>query len=231
MSSTTSVFHELDTIKSCQFTNALPKPSYHDKNSIIIAPDEGDGIYEYNFDTNEMKLIIEYEPETEIFLHGQFIDPQSNILYVFGADCDKVYKFDLKNKTISHTSNILSLGTTPKCIYIPEINQIHISNIDEHIVYNINDKSIIRSLDRSIVWKHVVCWPKILYIPLTKKLTVFGSNVHDEIYNCDVNENIYEYKWKLNDITMPYSICVDLYDLLLAFKQLLFCFYFTEDAE
>eukprot|EP00483_Globobulimina_turgida_P003429 UN03435 len=140
-------------------------------------------------------------------------------------------KFNLKDKTVPviHTSNVLSTITEATSACIPEINQIHITGSEEHIVYNINDKNKTQVVE-NLRNPPNMAWPKLLYISLTQKLIAFGSDTKKNIYSCDMNENECDYAWKLNDIEMPHYAIVGSYDLLLAFEQLVFCFYFAEDT-
>ena len=64
----------------------IPKPSlYIDENNsniLIIAVNKDEteyyetkaGIYSFNIDTNEIKMLIEYDKETQPTQHGQIID-------------------------------------------------------------------------------------------------------------------------------------------------------------
>ena len=103
MASSPQIFTKLEEIKST-FNYYIPKPSYYQNNkqqsNIIISThhqenDNKAGIYSYNIDTNTINIIHKYHKNFKPEYHGQFLDTQNNIFYVFGGLNDDV--FDLLN--------------------------------------------------------------------------------------------------------------------------------------
>ena len=230
-----SPFLELDKIP-IKFNCYVPKPSYYNK-TVFISTGFNEyccdaGIYEYDIELNKINLIHKYNHDTNIKLHchGQFIDKQNNLMHIFGGNDHGYLCLDLSTKKILNNntkSNRLSIiGDFSVCCYIsnPKINQFCI--MDEHGMYKyMNDKNKVIFTNESISTSTFnIPWPKVIYIPFKKELMILGGNYNDKIYYTDIN--MQNYDWKPYSLKMPFTTWYRSYDILSAFKSLIFVFNF-----
>ena len=124
MACSSEIFNKLEKIKST-FNYYIPKPSYYQNNkqqsNIIISTHHQEnnnkaGIYSYNIDTNTINIIHKYHKNFNPYNHGQFLDTQNNIFYVFRGWNDDVFgSLNMENMHFNHnkTNIICKCGTFP----------------------------------------------------------------------------------------------------------------------
>eukprot|EP01084_Bolivina_argentea_P189505 325879_1 len=220
----------------------IPKPSIHPNNNdvVILSTDSYDGpskitektggVYEYNLKTSELNSICNCSSEMfSMHDHGQFIDTQTQTLYIFGQD--SVATLDLKsNDLVLKNSNdqnpIRYCSNLPRPAYIPPpIHECHILNHDMHYKMDMKTKKVDKM--KISEFKNIK-YPKLIYIESKKQLFSFGADKSDKIWYCNVNQQKYE--WKLYDIKMPHIVGDELtYDILLVFDNIVFIFYFVRN--
>eukprot|EP01084_Bolivina_argentea_P035130 65159_1 len=235
----------LKTARCEEWTQCTLVSDYNYTNSCVISFEDDDrcefGIYKYNLVLNEIKEIDYFVPDVHVdspvWERAQFVDTQNHILYIFSSFLQQTfYKLNLNTKITtkySLPSHPLFNFETNWIVtaYIPEVNQIHMTGHHHYVIYNMKDQSFIEN-DAALIQK----WPKLLYIPFTKQLTIVGSNQQPYIYSCYMDEHKCKFDWKLRG-TMPHASKKHLqgsplnYKLILAFKHLVFCFYVSKEYD
>ena len=232
-----SPFSKLDDIP-IKINGNIPKPTSHD-NHLFISTESKEslcdpGIYKYDLETNTMNLICKYKNNTNIKLknHEQFINPQNNLMHIFGGYQHLCY--DLKtNKIINNhqQSNELNIiGDNPVCYYIPDpVHQFYIIDKNQVFKYNPNDKNDknnipLKVFDESSIFNEQK--KKLICIPFKKQLMAFAGLWQSNILYMDINKNIQDNNWKNYSLTMPHARFS--YNMVLAYNSLIFLFYFPK---
>ncbi len=224
-----------------KFQQYFPKPSYHPQNPdvVIISTSyyEGSkkGIYEYNLIQNTFNKIYTYDETFYPLCHAQFMDSKNELLYIFGGPSATFGVFDLNTKIMNtDTESVLrDCRRYPKSTYVPSpINEYHILSYDSiHYVMDMNNKNINRMKINKLKNNNIKL-PNILYIPFTNQLISFGSYKSDRIWYCNINQisNKHTYDWQLYHLKMPYSTNDSWFDILLAFNNIIFIFYYIKNS-
>ena len=149
MASSKWYWTELDSVPHAYFAKLL---SVNDHEFICIpsrSSDDNnrdgknsDGIYVYNSIHNKWCKIINYPTNFETLRHSTTIDKKNQIIYIANG-ISKLYKIDLKTKTIELLSNNVNVGAFPGIILIK--NKIHIIGAREnykHFLYDQDDDQL-----------------------------------------------------------------------------------------
>eukprot|EP01084_Bolivina_argentea_P127303 225160_1 len=224
-----------------RFAKYISSPSYHPKNKDVVIisthwlESNKKGIYEYNTKQNTFNKIYTYDQTFKPDGHGQFIDSKNELLYIFGGDNATFGVFDLNIKVMNtDTESALSnCDECPQATYIPSpTNEYHIlSNNSIHYVMDMNNKNINKMEIHKLKNNHTKC-PKLLYIPFKQQLMAFGSHNSDKIWRCNIKQisNEQRHKGQLYHLKMPHSAGIDSFDILLAFDNIIFIFYFVKNS-
>ena len=107
---------------------------------------------------------------------------------------------------------------------VSPLNEVHIYSDSNQLKFIGNNKSLIKLKENKLVSQLLNA--KLLYIELTNQLMIFGASYRDQIYFCNVNDNNQtNYKWQLYSKKLHYKCSAEKYDVILAFKHLIFVFY------
>eukprot|EP01084_Bolivina_argentea_P282764 484088_1 len=238
LQSPSSIFAKLDVPLALKFTLPFPKPSHNPKNQDVVFIstdyDEG-GIYKYNLTTNSFNKMWTYtQTFTNAVEHGQFLDAKNELLYILAGDVIGI--FDLNAKVMNvDTANALCDGSFfPESAYIASTNECHVlsKTLEDSIHYkmDMNNKKINKMKMNTIN----VTYANMLYIPYTKQLMCFEDK-SDTIWYCNIeqisNTSTQKYDWQPYHLKMPH--CKDWwgFDILLAFDNIIFIFYYLSENE
>ena len=201
------------------FSKYLADPSYYtdgNQEFILIATKSYDseskaaGIYQYNLNTQEIKLLYEYEQGDYDFVsHGQFVDAENDTFYIFGGNYNLFLKFDLKTKNKPQFIDTIKIPDGCKYLssiaYIntPTARHIHIIN-NGHYKYDVQKEQFIRC--KIFIDEVNKNCSDIFYNELNDKLMMICPNGH--IYDCQYddtldNEGNINLKWSLNCNQLP----------------------------
>eukprot|EP01084_Bolivina_argentea_P064466 117577_1 len=105
-----------------KFRYYIPKPSYHPKNKDVViistnSAEDSCGIYEYNLTKNTFSKIHTYKQVFEPYNHGQCIDPQNELLYIFYYSEFGI--FDLNTNVMNSKDALCNCCDCPQSTYIP----------------------------------------------------------------------------------------------------------------
>eukprot|EP01084_Bolivina_argentea_P127304 225161_1 len=233
------IFNKLEIECTQKFSYYFPKPSYHPtkKDVVIVSTNcleqASKGIYEYNIQRNAFNKMYTYEQEFQPFNHGQFIDSKNELLYLFRDDTFGIFDLNTKEMNTNTKSVLRDCRNLPQSTYIPSPrNEYHIlSNHSMHYKMDMNNKNI-NKMKINKFENNNIKFPKILYIPFTQQLISFGSHNSDKIWYCNIKQisNKQKYDWQLYHLKMPHSAGIDSFDILLAFDNIIFIFYFVKNS-
>eukprot|EP01084_Bolivina_argentea_P226147 382031_1 len=171
--SLSTVFIKMDCPQ--KFVWYIPKPSYHAKNQdvVIISTDCEElnkkgircmGVYEYDMKKNTLNRIHTYESTFSPYNHGQFIDPQNELLYIFGNKIFGIFDLNTNLMNTNTKSALRDCKRCPQSTYIPPINEFHI--LSDHIIHYTMDMSN-KNINKMIIDKFEnkkIRFPNILYV-------------------------------------------------------------------
>ena len=219
---------------------SIPKPLFYEKNVILVTTnfdDHNPGIYKFNFETNQLELLSSYNnisPKS----HGQFIDYDHNVLYLYGGKLSDIYQFDLNTNTFKELSvtwrSLQSRWSFPVAVNVSNRNETHILGRTLHFKFHHKTQS------PKITKVSPYALPfdgrnrKALYIPLEQQVMVLGGDMSDEIWTCSVggkpyqmHYTMYNYDWTLRKkLRMPHCVSINAYDVMLI-GDVVFVFYFN----
>eukprot|EP01084_Bolivina_argentea_P275078 469019_1 len=187
--------HQLPTLDCSKYS---PKALFYPKNSnsIIISTSTdiygsraSAGIYKYNLINNHLELLQNYENDMFVRYHGQFIDYQNDILYLFGGNEDIYIEMNLKTKTIKDygNSNNKYTGLYPIAVNISLTNDILfiLSAFGSHAKFDCNHRTFLKvDWDTKIFAKSksTISNSKLIFYASKQQLIIFGGQKCDNIF-------------------------------------------------
>ena len=215
------------------FDMAIPEPIGYPKGSVqlIISTNSAasnGGIFMYNLESNQSRLLSKYPKMYQLNDHAQFIDYANDILYIFGGPLQTFSTFNFKteewrlgSESINYHYQLSQLPDCTRCVYVNTSikDQIHIISNRKHIIFDCNEQKFM-DIEREIQDGYF----KPIFVPFKNQLMLLGGDRTDDIYTCAIDQDKYE--WKLHDkLKMPHRVKDDIcYDCLL-FDDIVFIFH------
>eukprot|EP01084_Bolivina_argentea_P127623 225659_1 len=202
-------------------TEWFPKPLLYpqNSNSVVLVTDSAT-IYKYDLDTNDLQLINKYTANGDTNVSQFIVD---NTLYLFR---NKFISMDLTTNTLNYNLNINEnnheMDEFTKCVTLN--NTVHILSKNMHFFNFNHNKQTLTKLKHTI--KGPFEYAKLIYIPLYKQLMILGGDYSDNIFQCQIGDDLLSIQYKLSD-TLKMPVCVSderSYDIL-AFGDIIFVFY------
>eukprot|EP01084_Bolivina_argentea_P018106 33760_1 len=179
------------------------------------------GIYVFD---SEMNLIKQYPYKASLAPedNGNALDPNNNILYIFGGSSEEFASLNLLTSewNIFEKPNV-QIGGRPEACFVSSLNELHIiSSAGTHTKFNTIQKQFI-NINSNFMDNNIHC-NKMMYIPHKKQLIVVPSiSKYKLLFYCDIYENQIDYKWyekniDMKDISIDEQMgCVLLFDVII----------------
>ena len=126
------------------------------------------GVYEYNLETNKLKLLCEYQSYMEINDHTQFIDHENESLYIITTE-QPHYVFNLKTNKFEKEFYIkCDMNSYLRSIKV--FKNVYFMDKKKYIKFNICSKKIEKKTKLKEIMNFDMEYPKHIFISSKKSI-------------------------------------------------------------
>ena len=167
------VWTQLLSAPFSRFSEILPL----NDNEFLVVPYKcnqsifGDGVHTYNTKEDEWSAIIPFGKDFESTFHSAALDASKQLIFV--CDCKKLYRFNLKTKSMKILADDFKIGNRPKMVLLD--NAIHlIGDNDKHFVMDRDCKCLSKVHEFGI--DHRQFFGNLIFLKTERKLILFNGD-------------------------------------------------------